>query len=114
MCITFSTEAQRKQMSEGIVTADLAWRSPSLTEGKRLRLHNMALSPNPKIRVAAAGNPMTDYEDMLALSTDPVPQVRGWVLRNPTVPEHLVIQMLENDTESFIKAFAQHRLSMVR
>jgi len=113
MCITFSTEAQRRQMSEGIVSEDLRWHSPALSEPKRKRLHHMSLSSSSKIREAAAGNPMTDYEDMVALSKDPEPSVRGWVLRNPTVPRHLVQAMLESDTSDTVKAFAQHRLGML-
>ena len=80
---------------------------------KQKRLAKLARSTSYKLRAAAAGNPMTDETTLFKLATDPEPHVRSWVVRNPSVPEWILVWKRDHDSDAGIRAYAQFRLDMM-
>jgi hypothetical protein len=98
----------------GYVSADasppLPFNSPKRSDSKVYRLQKMSMSPHVNIRIAAAGNPMTDAETLYFLSSDPERGVRAWVLRNPSVTRALLMYRSLCETDETLLSFIRYRL----
>jgi hypothetical protein len=110
-CLHFLTPKQHEQMrNAAAMDAPLRYASPRKTTAKVKRLTQMSLSSDPRLRDAAAGNPMTQELDLGRLMFDPVESVRGWVLRNPAVRRGIIEWMAAKDESPAVRAYAKFRL----
>ena len=114
MCISYQNPTQREQNSdEATCNARLVYSSPELTLNKQKRLEKLSRSHNPKLRAAAAGNPMASEKVMFELAVDADVCVRSWVVRNPSVPMWILVWKAEHDADAGIRAYAKFRLDMM-
>ena len=75
------------------------------TTFRRNRLEIMAKSDDPRIRAAAASNPMLSTETLESLSSDADLLVRSWVARNPECPRSILRNMRLVEDDPSLKAY---------
>ena len=75
------------------------------TSFRQVRLANMAKSDDPRIRAAAASNPMLSTEMLESLSSDADVLVRSWVARNPECPRSILRNMCLVEDDPSLKAY---------
>jgi hypothetical protein len=110
-CLHFLTPKQHEQMrNAAAMDVPLRYASPMKTRAKVKRLAEMSLSDDPRLRDAAAGNPMTQDSDLSRLMFDPVESVRAWVVRNPAVRREIIELMAAKDESPAVRAYAKFRL----
>jgi hypothetical protein len=114
MCLSYQNPTQREQNAdEATCNARLAYSSPELTLNKQKRLTRLANSHNPKLRAAAAGNPMASVATIFHLASDAEVLVRSWAVRNPAAPEWILVWKAKSDPDAGIRAYAKFRLDMI-
>ena len=80
------------------------FRSPEASASKRRRGAEMARSPDPRVRAAAAGSSLAAAEVLQRLAADPDLGVRAAVARHPASPPDL-LDRLATDADETVRGW---------